>query len=65
MLFYRAKREAYDYFNKNGMVEGELITQKERDSKFRYLKDDVFEAVDIPKNKTFWCFGARFEIKDA
>lgn len=64
MLYYRVRRDAYDYFNKNAAVKNELVTQKERDSKFRYLKDDVFEPVQISKKKTFWNFGCRFEVKD-
>lgn len=65
MLFYKAKREVHDYFTGYTTIENELVTQKEKDTKFRYLMDDVFEPVNISKKKTFWCFGARFEIKDA
>ena len=61
MLFYRAKKEVYDYFTGNTTIENELLTQKERDTKFRYLSDNVFEKVEISKKKTFWSFGARFE----
>lgn len=63
MLFYRVRREAYDYFTGNTAIKNELLTQKERDSKFRYLKDDVFQEVQISKKKTFWSFGCRFEIQ--
>lgn len=63
MLFYRANREAHDYFTGWTTVENELVTQRERDIKFRYLKDDIFTPVEVSKKKTFWSFGARFEIK--
>ena len=61
MLFYRATREAHDYFTGYTTVKNELVTQKERDTKFRYLMDTVFEKVDVSKKKTYWLFGARFE----
>lgn len=63
MLFYRVKEERYDYFTGNGTIKGELLTKKERDTKFRYLPDSIFETVNVNKNNTFWCFGARFEVK--
>lgn len=62
MLFYKVRRDAYDYFNKYGVVKDELLTKRERDTKCRYLKDDVFEEVEVSKKKTFWSFGCRFEI---
>lgn len=64
MLFYKAKREAHDYFTGYTTVENELITQRERDTKFRYLKDDVFQKIEISKKKTFWNFGCRFECTE-
>jgi len=63
MKFYRVRREAHDYFTGHTAIENELVTQKERDTKFRYLKDSVFEEVEISKKKTFWSFGARFESR--
>ena len=61
MIFYRVTRDAYDYFTGNAAIKNELVTQRERDTKFRYLKDSVFEKVEVSKKKTFWNFGARFE----
>ena len=61
MLYYRAKTDAYDYFNRYGVVKGELLTKKERNSKCRYLHDSCFEEVHINRNKTFVNFGIRFE----
>ena len=63
MLFYKVIREAHDYFTGNTAIKNELLTQRERDSKFRYLKDDIFQPVQISKKKTFWNFGCRFEIQ--
>ena len=42
MKYYRVVKEAYDYFNKMGTVKNELFTEKERNTKVRYLSDDVF-----------------------
>ena len=64
MLFYKATKEAHDYFTGNTTIKNELLTQAERNTKFRYLKDSVFEVVNISKKKTFWNFGARFEYTD-
>lgn len=63
MKFYKAKREVHDYFTGYTTVENELVTQRERDTKFRYLSDSVFEEVNVSKKRTFWNFGARFECK--
>lgn len=62
MLFYKVKREVHDYFTGNTTIVGELLTQKERDTKFRYLNDTIFEKVNVSKKKTCWIFGARYEI---
>lgn len=61
MKFYKAIAEKHDYFTGYTTVVGELVTQRERDTKFRYLADDVFTVVNVSKKKTFWMFGARFE----
>lgn len=61
MKYYRARRDAYDYFNKNGVVPYELLTERERNTRVRYLKDDVFEVVDVKKTNTYISFGVRFE----
>lgn len=64
MKFYKVtKGDVHDYFTGYTTVENELVTQKERDTKFRYLSDSVFAEVDVSKKKTFWNFGARFECK--
>lgn len=63
MLYYRAKVEKHDYFTGYTTAIGELLTEKERNSKFRYLSDDVFEAVNVSRKRTFWSFGCRFEMR--
>lgn len=46
-------------------VANELYTAGELE-KFYLTKaqDNWFEAVDIPKNKVYWFFGCRFEMKE-
>ena len=61
MLYYKAIKDGYDYFNKNSIIKNELLTAKERNSRVRYLSDSYFEIIEIPKTKVFWSFGARFE----
>ena len=63
MTYYRAKRDAFDYFNQFGVVKDELLTAKERHTKCRYLMDSIFEIVEIPRTRTFINFGVRFEKK--
>lgn len=72
MKYYRVKLE-YDNatrykLNRRGvcvpdsaLVGNELYTEIER-SKIANRKQ-MFDIVNIPKNKTFFSFGARFEMK--
>ena len=65
MKYYEVVRDSvHDYFTGYTTIKNELLTEKERNRKFRYLKDDIFEVVNVNKNKTFWAFGARFERKE-
>lgn len=65
MKYYRVIRDSvHDYFTGYTTIKNELLTEKERNAKFRYLNDDIFEAVNVNRNKCFWCFGARFERKE-
>ena len=41
------------------LVGNELLTIKEREK--INLPDFMFERVNVPKNKTYWFFGARLE----
>ena len=63
MKYFRAKKNAYDYFSDRGVVEGELLTQRERNRYVPYLHDCLFDEVEISKNDTFVSFGARFQVK--
>ena len=63
MKYYKARHEAHDYFTGWTLIENELVTEKEKNTKFRYISDFNFEEVEIPKNKTYKSFGVRFEIK--
>lgn len=63
MKFYKVVvGDKYDYFTGYTTIKNELLTERERNTKFRYLQDDVFQEVEVSKKKTFWHFGARFEI---
>jgi hypothetical protein len=44
------------------LIGNELYTSVER-SKIANRRQ-MFDVVNIPKNKTFVCFGARFEMKE-
>lgn len=73
MKYYRVRKEnggKTAYAIRNGKlcavgqyIANELYTERElkRGRYWRY--DGYMEIVDIPKNKTFITFGARFEIK--
>ena len=46
-------------------IGGELYTQGEiniLEKKKIHFYYDMFEQVEIPKTKTYWFFGARFEV---
>ena len=68
MIYYRVRKE-YDQFPQNPsvrdgniLVANELFTEAEF-NKLPYVYAGAFERVDIPKSKTYWCFGVRFEMK--
>ena len=63
MKYYRTKGDFHDYFTGWTTIEGELVTPRERETRFRYLKDSCFEEVEVSKKKTFISFGMRKEIK--
>ena len=63
-IYFKAKRDAMDYFNNYPVIEGELLTPKERTTQARYIPDSVFEIVEISRKKTYKSFGVRFEIKE-
>lgn len=63
MKYYKAIAEKHDYFTGNTLIENELLTEKERNTKFRYLSDAYFTPVEISRKKIFFSFGVRFEYK--
>ena len=65
MKYYRANRDAYDYFNQSSLIKGELCTVSERDRIFRYISDECFDTVSVKKNETHIFFGARFPDENA
>ena len=65
MLYYRSKNEYYDYFTGNTTIKNELITKRERNTKYRYLSDNCFTKVECRKCDTYFSFGARFPYTDA
>lgn len=63
MKYYRATKDAYDYFTGWGLVKGELVTPHERNTRFRCLTDSCFEAVEVSRKRTYHNFGVRWEVQ--
>ena len=71
MIYYRVKPQ-YDQKRKdpmsarrcNFLVAHELYTESER-KKMPKVSSDAFERVEIPKTRTYWFFGARFEKRES
>lgn len=66
MLFYKVKKSVGDY---GPLIPFELYTEKELEKMAARLRKDglrlnmnCFEPVEVSKQKTYWSFGARFEI---
>lgn len=66
MIYYQVRKE-YDNVPKNPKVHdgniligGELYTEKEF-NRLPHIYNGAFEKVEVPKHKTYWCFGARFK----
>lgn len=64
MKYYLVLKDGYDYINKNGVVERELLTPRERNTKVRYLPDSYFKEVEISRKKTFFSFGVRLQMSE-
>ena len=63
MLFFRVKEEHDNKKKGNDIYIGnELYTLKEVNS--QNLNINFLEKVEIPKNKVYWCFGARMAIAE-
>ena len=71
MIYYRVRKE-YDQKRKYPMnarncdflIAHELYTECER-KKMVKVSDEAFERVEIPKNQTYWFFGARFVKRES
>lgn len=61
VTYYKARSERADWFNGYHTRPGELFTEKERNSKVRYITDFWFEVVEVPPKKTHMIDGRRFE----
>ena len=64
MKYYRVRSERADWFSNYHTRPGELFTEKERNSKVRYITDFWFEVVNISQKKTQIVDGRRFEITE-
>ena len=69
MIYYRVRKE-YDNFPQNPriydgniLIAEELFTEKEF-NKLPYIYAGAFERIDIPRNSTYWFFGARFQKEE-
>ena len=65
MKYYRAKGEYHDYFTGNTTIPGELVTERELNTKFRYLPYNAFEPVLCSRRDTYISFGVRKAYTDA
>lgn len=70
MVYYRVKPQAdqTQIYNQRGkyldfLIANELYTQSEYNkliAKSKFKIENKFEQIEIPKNKTYFFFGARF-----
>lgn len=63
MKYYQVLEEKHDYFAGWTTVKNELLTEKERNARFRYLSDEFFRPINVKRGRTYWCFGARFAME--
>ena len=64
MKYYRVRSERSDWFNNYHTRAGELFTEKEHNTKVRYIADYWFETVNVSRRKTRITDGRRFEITE-
>ena len=62
MKYYRARTDSYDPETKNYLVKNELLTETERKQKYPTRPDFLFKEIELPKFKTYFSFGARFQV---
>lgn len=71
MTYYRVRKE-FDQARKHPtksrncdfLIVNELYTEAER-KQMTAVPNKAFEKVEIPKNQTYWFFGARFQKKQS
>jgi hypothetical protein len=64
MIYYRFKKDFFDYKNNIQYANGELVTEKEFLRKKHKLNFDglpFIEKVELSKNQVFFFFGVRVE----
>lgn len=62
MKYLRVKiGEKKDYFTGHVTTKNELVTLKERNRKYRYLMDEIFEEVEVSQKNICYYRGIRFE----
>lgn len=64
MKYYKAVAEKHDYFTGYTTVKDELLTEREKNTRFPYLYDYFFKPVEVNRNNTFFVFGSRFQCKE-
>lgn len=60
MKFYQAISERVDWFSNYHTKDGELFTEKERNTKVRCITAFWFKVVDIPRNNIVTINDRRF-----
>lgn len=64
MIYLRSKKDGlYDIKTGYTTIKNELITEAEKEKQFPNVSINNFDHVNISKQKIFWNFGTRFEIK--
>ena len=63
MKYLKPIAEKHDRFTGWTTIPGELLTEKERERRFRYLPDEIFQKVYVSKKRTYKMFGVRFECQ--
>ena len=64
MKYYKALTEKHDYFTGWTTVKNELLTEREKNTRFPHLYEYFYKPVEVNKNKTFFSFGCRFQYKE-
>lgn len=62
MFYYKFKRDCYDHFTGHAFVKNELLTETERNTKARYISDELFDVFYWKATNTYMSFGVRFQV---